>query len=153
MLLSSSAARAICSERLVLSLEDDAPVDGDRAVFLIDIMNPCWIYPAVDLSHGATLTAAVGQLPFNFQIGDDVKKIELRAPATPDGELEVFAGGCEGQRIASLPLAPATAQQAVTVLPAIELAPRAGAPQDICFRFTQREVDPMWAIYSVEIRP
>ena len=142
----------LCSERLVLSLEDDAPVDGDRAVFLIDIMNPCWIYPAVDLSHGATLTAAVGQLPFNFQIGDDVKKIELRAPATPDGELEVFAGGCEGQRIASLPLAPATAQQAVTVLPAIELAPRAGAPQDVCFRFTQREVDPMWALYSVEIR-
>jgi len=81
-----------------------------------------------------------------------VKKLELRAPATPDGELEVFAGGCEGQRIASLPLAPATAQQAVTVLPAIELAPRAGAPQDVCFRFTQREVDPMWALYSVEIR-
>jgi hexosaminidase len=142
----------LCSERLVLSLEDDAPIDGDRAVFLIDIMNPCWIYPAVDLSRGATLTAAVGQLPFNFQIGDDVKKIQLRMPATPDGELEVFAGGCEGERIASLPLAPAAAQQAVTVLPSIELAPRAGPPQDICFRFTQREVDPMWALHSVEIR-
>ena len=142
----------LCSEKLVLSLEDDAPIDGDRAVFLIDIMNPCWIYPAVDLGHGATLTATVGQLPFNFQIGDDVKKIELRAPATPDGELEVFAGGCQGQRIASLPLAPAAAQQAVTVLPSIELEPRAGPPQDVCFRFTQREVDPMWALYSVEIR-
>ena len=115
-------------------------------------MNPCWIYPAVDLRHGATLTTEVGQLPFNFQIGDDVKKIELRAPATPDGELEVFAGGCEGPRIASLPLAPAAANQGVTTLPAIELAPRLGAPQDICFRFTQREVDPMWALHWVEIR-
>jgi len=142
----------LCSERLVLSLEDDAPVDGDRAVFLIDIMNPCWIYPAVDLSHGVTLTAEVGQLPFNFQIGDDVKKIELRAPSTPDGELEVFAGGCEGQRIASLPLAPASAQQGVTVLPAVEFGARAGPPQDICFRFTQRAVDPMWALHWVEIR-
>jgi hexosaminidase len=142
----------LCTERLVLSLEDDAPVEGERAVFLIDIMNPCWIYPAVDLSHGATLSAEVGQLPFNFQIGDDVKKIELRAPTSPDGELEVFAGGCEGQRIASLPLAPAAAQQGVTTLPAIELAPRAGAPQDICFRFTQRTVDPTWAIHWVEIR-
>ena len=148
----SSHQLKLCSERLVLSLEDDAPVDGERAVFLIDIMNPCWIYPAVDLTDGATLVAAVGQLPFNFQIGDDVKKIELRPPATPDGELEVFVGGCDGQRIASLPLAPAVAQQAVTVLPAIELAPRPGAPQDVCFLFTRREVDPMWALQWVEIR-
>src|SRR5206468_972420 len=70
----------MCSDKLVLSLEDDAPLDGRRAVFLIDIMNPCWIDPAVDLTHGATLQAAVGQLPFNFQIGDDVKKIQLLPP-------------------------------------------------------------------------
>jgi hexosaminidase len=77
----------------------------------------------------------------------------LHAPTTAEGELEVFAGGCDGERIASLPLAPAVTQQAVTTLPAIELAPRAGAPQDVCFRFTQREVDPMWALYSAAIRP
>jgi hexosaminidase len=142
----------LCSDKLVLSLEDDGPVDGSRAVFLIDIMNPCWIDPAVDLTTGATLQAAVGQLPFNFQIGDDVKKIELLPPATPEGELVVFAGGCEGPRIASLPLAPAAAQQGVTVLPLIALEPRAGGPQDLCFRFTQREVDPMWAIQWIEIR-
>jgi hexosaminidase len=139
------------SEKILLSLEDDGPVDGERAVFLIDIMNPCWIYPAVNLTAGATLVAAVGQLPFNFQIGDDVKKIELRPPATPEGELEVFADGCEGQRIASLPLAPAAAQQGVTALPEIKLEPRAGGPQDLCFRFTQREVDPMWAVHWLEI--
>jgi hexosaminidase len=143
----------LCSDKLVLSLEDDGPVDGDRAVFLIDIMNPCWIDPAVDLSRGAKLAVAVGQLPFNFQIGDDVKKIELLPPATPEGELAVFAGGCEGERIASMPLAPAAAQQGVTVLPEIELQPRAGGPQDLCFRFTQRDVDPMWAIQWIEIRP
>lgn len=142
----------LCSDKLVLSLEDDGPVDGDRAVFLIDIMNPCWIHPAVDLTAGATLQAAVGQLPFNFQIGDDVKKIELLPPATPEGELAVFAGGCEGPRIASLPLASAAARQDVTVLPPIALEPRAGGPQELCFRFTQREVDPMWAIQWIEIR-
>ena len=141
----------LCSDRLVLSLEDDAPFDGNRAVFLIDIMNPCWIYPAVNLAAGATLQAAVGQLPFNFQIGDDVKKIELRPPSTPDGELEVFAGGCAGPRIASLPLAPAAANPGVTVLPEIALEPRAGGPQDLCFRFTQRTVDPMWAVQWIEI--
>ena len=148
----SSHQLKLCSNRLVLSLEDDAPIDGDRAVFLIDIMNPCWIYPAVDLRHGATLTAAVGQLPFNFQIGDDVKKIELLPPTTADGELDVFAGDCKGQPIASLPLAPAGANPAVTVLPKIELQPRAGGPQDLCFRFTQRTVDSMWAIQWIEIK-
>ncbi|HEU4887671.1 MAG TPA: beta-N-acetylhexosaminidase, partial [Thermoanaerobaculia bacterium] len=149
---STSHQLKLCSDKLVLSLEDDGPVDGDRAVFLIDIMEPCWLQPAVDLTAGATLVAAVGQLPFNFQIGDDVKKIELLPPATPEGELEVFAGGCQGPRIASLPLAPAAAQQGVTVLPEIELKPRIGGPQDLCFRFTQRDVDPMWAIQWIEIR-
>ena len=150
----------LCSDKLVLSLEDDAPialdddlaVDGHRAVFLIDIMNPCWLDPAVDLTRGATLQAAVGQLPFNFQIGDDVTKIEMLPPSTPEGELVVFAGGCEGQRIATLPLAPAATNQGVTVLPEIELEPRTGGPQDLCFRFTQRTVDPMWAVQWVEIR-
>ncbi|HEY8052927.1 MAG TPA: beta-N-acetylhexosaminidase, partial [Steroidobacteraceae bacterium] len=39
-----------CSNKLVLNLEDDAPVTGPRAVFLIDIMDPCWMLPAADLS-------------------------------------------------------------------------------------------------------
>ena len=141
-----------CSERLVLSLEDDGPIDGERAVFLTDIMNPCWINPSVDLTNGATLVVAVGQLPFNYQIGDDVKKIELRPPATPEGELDVFVGGCEGPPVASLPLAPAAANHGVTVLPEVRLEPRNGW-QPLCFRFTQHTVDPMWAVQWIEIRP
>ncbi|HEX7154362.1 MAG TPA: beta-N-acetylhexosaminidase [Thermoanaerobaculia bacterium] len=143
----------LCSERVVLSLEDDAPIEGERAVFLIDIMNPCWIYPAVDLTNGARLVAAVGQLPFNFQVGDDVKKIQLRPPASAEGELEVLAGGCRGRRIATLPLAPAAAQHGVTVLPEIALPPQTGGPQDLCFRFTRHKVDPLWAVQWIEIRP
>jgi hexosaminidase len=141
-----------CTDKLVLYLEDDWPLDGPRAVFPIDIMNPCWIYPAVDLTHGATLQAAVGQLPFNFQIGDDVKKIQLLPPISAEGELEVFAGGCQGSPIATLPLAPAIANDGVTVLPKTALPPLAGAPHDLCFRFTQRSVDPMWAIQWIDIQ-
>ena len=86
-----------CTEKLVLSLEDDAPLAGPRAVFLVDIMNPCWILPGVDLEHGARLTAAVGQVPFNFQIGKDVEAIKLNPPATAAGELEVRVDGCDGR--------------------------------------------------------
>jgi hexosaminidase len=141
-----------CTDKLVLSLEDDAPIEGERAVFLIDIMNPCWILPGVDLSHAATLTAAVGQVPFNFQIGKDIEAIKLNPPRTLQGELEVRLDGCGGEPIAVLPLAPAADNDAVTVLPAVPLT-RLPGPHDLCFTFTQRTLDPMWAIDWVQLAP
>ncbi len=141
-----------CTDKLVLSLEDDAPIEGARAVFLIDIMNPCWILPGVDLSHAVTLTAAVGQVPFNFQIGKDIEAIKLNPPRTLPGELEVRLDGCEGEPIAVLPLAPAADNDAVTVLPAVPLTGSPG-PHDLCFRFTQRTLDPLWAIDWVQLAP
>jgi hexosaminidase len=149
--LRHSQELTLCSDRLTLSLEDDAPVRGDRAVFLIDIMNPCWIYPAADLSHGATLLANVGQLPFNFKIGKDVEKIVLHAPATADGELEVRLDRCDGERIASLPLSSAISNSAVTQLPAATITSHPGR-HDLCFTFTSRAVDPIWSIDTVELR-
>lgn len=139
-----------CSEKLVLSLEDDAPVRGERAVFLVDIMNPCWIYPAADLTPLKGIAASVGQVPFNFQIGDDVKQIPLRKPTGPAGELEVRLDRCDGEEIATLPLTPAIDSQAVTRLPAVAVAPLA-RKHDLCFVFTQASVDPMWVIHEVEL--
>jgi len=141
-----------CTDRLVLSLEDDAPIEGKRAVFLIDIMNPCWILPAADLSHGSTLTAAVGQVPFNFQIGKDIEAIQLNRPRTPAGELEVRLDGCEGEPIAVLPLAPAADNDAVTVLPAVPL-PGSPGRHAVCFRFAQGTLDPLWALDWVQLAP
>jgi hexosaminidase len=139
-----------CSRNILLSLEDDAPVQGDRAVFLVDIMNPCWIYRAAELSEVGAIAAAVGQVPFNFQIGDDIKKIPLRKPQTPAGELEVRIDGCEGQKIAALPLAPAVKNYAVTALPPSAIAKRDG-PHDLCFMFTQAAVDPLWVLDAVQL--
>jgi hexosaminidase len=140
-----------CTDKIVLSLEDDAPVRGDRAVFLIDIMNPCWIFPAADLSHGPTLQVAVGQVPFNFQIGKDREAIRLAAPHTPAGELEVHLDSCDGELIAALPLASAVSNNAVTQLPSARLSQASGR-HDLCFRFTQRELDPLWALDWVQLR-
>jgi hexosaminidase len=139
-----------CTDKLVLSLEDDAPIHGERAVFLIDIMNPCWIFESADLSHISALEAGVGQVPFNFQIGNDVHAIRLSEPQTPAGELEVRVDGCEGARIAVLSLAPATASNAVTSLPRVPIEPRQGR-HDLCFKFTQRTLDPMWALDWVQL--
>jgi hexosaminidase len=135
----------LCSNRLAIALEDDAPVAGPRAVFMIDLMNPCWIYRNADLSRGATLSAAVGQLPFNFQIGDDVHKIALRPPRSAAGELEVRIDNCDGEPVAVLPLAPAAVRDDVTLLPPARIGPLAGR-HDLCLRFAQNGVEPMWAV-------
>jgi hexosaminidase len=140
-----------CTGKLVLSLEDDAPIHGERAIFLIDIMNPCWLFPAADLSHGPTLQAAVGQVPFNYQIGKDRESIALAPPQTLAGELEVYLDSCTKERIAVVPLAPAAGNDAVTELPAVRLPPTPGR-HDLCFRFTQKTLDPMWALDWVQLR-
>ena len=140
-----------CTGKLVLSLEDDAPLQGDRAIFLIDIMNPCWLFPAADLSHGPTLQAAVGQVPFNYQIGKERESIALAPPQTPAGELEVYLDSCTKERIAVMSLAPAAGNDAVTELPAVRLPPTP-ARHNLCFRFTQKTLDPMWALDWVQLR-
>ena len=76
-----------CGDGYVLSLEDDAPLVGERAVFLVNITDPCWIWRAADLSQVKAIRATVGQIPFNFQIGADALKIPLHKPATRYGEL------------------------------------------------------------------
>jgi len=139
----------LCSEAIALSLEDDAPAAGPRAAFLIDIMNPCWIYEAAPLDGVTAIEIHVGQLPFNFQIGRDVERIRFRPPATPAGEMEVRAGGCEGERIAVLPLAPAAANPAVTRL-RTPIAPRRGSA-DLCITYTARGPNPLWAVDAVRL--
>lgn len=146
----SSHELATCSENLVLSLEDDAPVRGERAIFLVDLMNPCWLYQEADLSQVTAIAASVGQVPFNFQIGEDVNKIPLRQPRSAEGELEVRVDGCQGELIATLALAPAVKSFAVTRLPPAPVAAHSGR-HDLCFMFTQAAVDPTWVIDAVEL--
>jgi hexosaminidase len=139
-----------CQQSLVLRLEDDAPFEGQRAVFNVDILDPCWIYEQADLSRVKGIAASVGQVPFNFQVGDEVKKIPFHRPDSAHGELEVRLGSCQGERIAVLPLEPAVRQDGVTALPQVALEPRAGK-HDLCLRFTRWNIDPIWGIDWVQL--
>jgi hexosaminidase len=139
---------SLCSENIAISLEDDAPIAGRRASFLVDIMNPCWILRGAVIPEQTQLKVSVGQVPFNFQIGEDIKKVKLRQPKSAAGELEVRVG-CDGALIASLSLVPATNRFDVTALPLVAL-PAKTEPQDLCFQFTQSKIDPLWVLDSVE---
>jgi hexosaminidase len=90
-------------------------------------------------------------VPFNFQIGHDKEAIHLAAPQTPDGELEVHLDSCQGAPIAVMPLAPAVRNNAVTQLPPVRL-PQTSGHHDLCFHFTQRALDPLWALDWVQLR-
>ena len=118
-------------------------------MFLTDIFNPCWIFAAAPLGGARRIAIDVGQVPFNFQVGKDVEGITFRPPATSDGEFEVRAPGCDGERIAVLPLGPARANPGVTRLVA-PIAPRAGTA-DLCITYTATGVNPMWAVDGVEL--
>ena len=106
---------------------------------------------AAPISAGiSAIAASVGQVPFNFQIGDDVKKIPLRKPQSAAGELEVRIDGCEGEKIATLPLAPAAKNYAVT---RFRRWPSPSAPgSTICAsRSRKRRVDPLWVLDAVQL--
>jgi hexosaminidase len=92
----------------------------------------------------------VGQVPFNFQIGDDAGKIRFPRPRTPEGELEVRIDGCEGGLLARIPLAPAAASEAVSTLPPARIEPQVGR-HDLCLRFAQPGLDPLWVLDSVRL--
>jgi hexosaminidase len=139
-----------CGEGYLLSLEDDAPIEGERAVFLVNISDPCWIWRGADLTNVTGVRATVGQIPFNFQIGADASKIPLPAPKTRDGELEIRLDDCKSAPVATASLAPAVSNYGLTVLPRILLDPRTGR-HDICFRFTRAKLDPIWVIGGLEL--
>jgi hexosaminidase len=137
-----------CTQKVALNLE--APLQSQRGErYLVDIMNPCWIYPQADLSAARGLRVAVTRLPFNFQLGADAAKIVLAPPRTAAGELEVRADGCTGAPIAVLTLASAAQYSGVTVLSG-EL-PALGGRRDLCLTFTERKLDPMWVVGWAEV--
>ncbi|HEU4516903.1 MAG TPA: family 20 glycosylhydrolase, partial [Steroidobacteraceae bacterium] len=141
---------AACTGNLVLRLEDDAPTGNDRAIFNVDIVDPCWVWRDVDLARGAALTAAVGQVPFNFQIGRDAESIRRGDATTPDGELELRFGDCRGEPIARIPLAPAAKDNGVTVIGPLHIPPQTGKG-DLCLRFARPGIDPVWTLDWVEL--
>ncbi|MFI4968833.1 MAG: family 20 glycosylhydrolase [Lysobacterales bacterium] len=152
LLRRSSAALKQCSGKLTLRLADDAPADAPRAFFDVDLFDPCWIWPQAPLDGVADVAVTVGRLAYNFQLGKDVAGIVPRpAPESAHGELLVKVDACTGATIATLLLDRAFASPALTTLEA-HLAPLAGM-HDLCFMFSGRGPDPLWAIDSVQLVP
>ena len=140
----SASEMELCGNAIPLRLEDDGPTNGKRLIHWADVMHPCWIWRAAPLGGMHRVTAQVGRMPFNFSIGEDIKKITYRPPATPAGELEVRRDRCDGPLVATVPLGPATNTSGVANVSA-PIAPQDG-DHDLCMTFTQKGVDPYWVL-------
>jgi len=134
----------LCTNAIQLRLEDDGPTAGKRLVHWVDVMHPCWIWRGAPLDGVKHLVAEVGEMPFNFAIGDDINKITFRPPATPAGELEVRRNSCDGPLVAAIPLEAATHTSGDADVSG-PISPQAGA-HDLCMTFTQRGIDPYWVL-------
>ena len=134
----------LCGNAIPLRLEDDGETDGVRKVHWADIMRPCWIWRGAALDGVTQLTATVGRQPFNFAIGEDIKKVTFEKPATPAGELKVRRDGCDGPVIATVPLASATGTAGDTAVSGA-IDPQQGT-HDLCMTFTQTGPDPFWVL-------
>ncbi|WP_255586502.1 family 20 glycosylhydrolase [Hephaestia mangrovi] len=140
----SASEMELCSDAIPLRLEDDGPTDGVRKIHWADIMHPCWIWRAAPLDGVTRLTATVGRQPFNFAIGDDIKKVVFEQPTTPAGELKVRRDGCDGTVIATVPLAAATDTSGDATVSGV-IPPQHGA-HDLCMTFAQTGPDPFWVL-------
>ena len=90
-------------------------------------------------------------LPYNHPASSVAQKIILRQQATPNGELEVRLDGCEGIKLAPLPM-PKVAPDIALVTVQGSLAPQTGV-HDLCLVFTRAGPKPYWALPTVELVP
>lgn len=141
-----------CTDALVLHLEDDAPLDGQRPNFQVDIMNPCWMLRNADLSGIDGIELKVGQVPYNFQLMDDIHNV-VTYPAPEAGPVfEIRAGTCLGTVVGSAPIVRDETNYALTTIQA-DLSPGNWGVGDLCILPRTGQLDPLWVIDSGRLIP
>ncbi|HYM86244.1 MAG TPA: family 20 glycosylhydrolase [Pseudoxanthomonas sp.] len=150
LLTRSDEELAMCTGALMLRLEDDGPLEGERAIFNADIFNPCWEWKAADLNGIAAIEVRAGRMPYYFQLAHDEPARKFKPARTAHGELEIRAG-CDGAVLASMPLPAAADTDGFLTLKA-KLKPSTGK-QNLCVFFTGDTRPTMWVLDRLTLQP
>ncbi|MGQ4583232.1 family 20 glycosylhydrolase [Lysobacter sp. F60174L2] len=142
---------AMCSQGLMLRLEDDGPFDGPRAIYNVDIFNPCWLWSDAPLDGIGAVDVVAGRIPYYFQLAGDEPNRRFQPARSAHGELEL-RDGCEGGLLASVPL-PAEPDANGFVTLRAPLPARHPASADLCIVFTGDTRPTMWVVDRVALRP
>ena len=141
-----------CAGKLVLNLEDDsADFKGDRAVILMDILNPCWMWRQADTSKGLDVTVHITDFPFNFQLGNHPDPVKVDTPVTPEGEFNIHLDTCEGPLVAALPLGKMIRRGGLNELRG--QVPATAGTHDLCLTFAQKAPPVQWALKDIRLSP
>ncbi|MFT3897687.1 MAG: family 20 glycosylhydrolase [Thermomonas sp.] len=139
---------AMCTNQLMLRLEDDGPRIGERAIFDVDIFNPCWEWEQASLAGIDAIEVRAGRIPYFFQLAHDEPHRTFKPAKTAHGELELHAG-CDGPALASLPMpAQPDADGFVTLRAPLHDAP---ASTDLCVWFTGDTRPAMWVLDRITL--
>ncbi|WP_256645913.1 beta-N-acetylhexosaminidase [Thermomonas paludicola] len=150
LLTRSDEELAMCTGQLMLRLEDDGPRLGDRAIFNVDIFNPCWLWKRAPLAAIGAVEVRAGRIPYFFQLAHDEPHRTFKPASTAHGELELHAG-CDGPRLASLPMpAQPDPDGFVTLRAPLHDAP---ADADLCLWFTGDTRPAMWVLDRLTLLP
>ena len=140
------------SGKLVLRLEDDGPAAGRRAVFNVDIFNPCWRWPSADLQGIASLRVRAGNIPYYFQLAHDESNRHFEKPRRAHGEMMVRRGDCTGAPIAEVAL-PAKPDADGFITLEATLPRSVAGTADLCINFTGDTRPTMWVLDEVTLQP
>lgn len=154
LLQQTDESLSICPDagRLLLRLEDDGPADGERAIFNTTIFYPCWQWNAADLDGIGSIKVRAGQIPYYFQLAHDEPNRKFEPTRSAHGELDIRAGGCKGELLASTPLPAAPGKDGFIDL-SVELPAGTEGKQDLCMLFTGDTRPTMWVLDTVTLQP
>lgn len=138
--------------QLLLRLEDDGPAEGTRAVFNVDIFNPCWRWPQADLHGIRAVTVRAGRIPYYFQLAHDEPNRRFEAATRAHGEMKIRRGDCRGPALAEVAL-PASPDADGFVRLQARLPPGSGGIEDLCINFTGDTRPSMWVLDNVTLEP
>lgn len=152
LLTRSDEQLATCPDtgRLLLRLEDDGPIDGDRAIYNVTIFYPCWLWQGANLDGIAGLNVRLGRMPYYFQLAHDEHARTFMPAETEHGELLVQTGGCNGETVARIPLPAETGADGFVDVP-VPLAAASGR-SDLCFTTTGDTRPAMWVLDRVDLQ-
>ena len=98
----------------------------------------------------AALKVRAGRIPYYFQLAHDEPHRRFEPARSAHGELDIRAGGCDGRRIASVPMPAAPGADGFVELEA-PLVRAIRGRQDLCLRFTGDTRPQMWVIDQVTL--
>ncbi|KAF1711892.1 beta-hexosaminidase [Pseudoxanthomonas sangjuensis] len=141
----------------VLRMDDDGPFDPEgkrrRALFNVAIMAPCWRWEDAPLDGIAGIEVRAGRLPYIFNQGAEEDAARKYLPAkNAHGELDVRAGSCAGETVASAPL-PARPDADGFVTVHAPLRRKFDAADSLCIRFSGDFRPQMWALDRITLSP